>query len=420
MHRTVLVLAAWSIAVAGAAQSSLPTEEVFRRFSDRVVKIEIQESGSAAKSSMGSGFFVSPDGHLVTNYHVVADVVREPERYLARIVDAADEEVPVEVLAIDVAHDLAVVKASRPTPSHFSLAPIEVDQGARLYSLGHPLDLGLNIVEGTYNGFLRHALDERINFTGSINSGMSGGPAINSEGRVAGVNVASYGEQVSFLVPVKSAVALLGEVLEPGFSRPESFDETVRAQALAWQESFVSTLLEGRAESVVLGGVSLPTEPAPFFNCWADAYREDDVPYESVDHSCSTDDYLYLSDDLISGQVWFYHRLVTTDELNRFQFDALRTDEFHRTYHGLSGGENDVTEFRCHTDTVSESGLPLKAVLCIRGYVDLDGLYDLVLKGAVLGDAFTGVETLLVASGVSFDNAKAVAEWYLRHITWAE
>lgn len=385
-----------------------------------MVKIEIQESGSAAKASLGSGFFVSESGHLITNYHVVAEVVREPERYVARFLDAAEEEVAVEVLAVDVAHDLAVVKADRATPSYFALGLVDAAQGVRIYSLGHPLDLGLNIVEGTYNGFLKHAFDERINFTGSINSGMSGGPAINGDGLVVGINVASYGEQVSFLVPVRWAERLLSRTREPGFERPISFDDDVLTQLVARQDTFIAKLVEQPPATVVLGGVALPTQPAPFFNCWADAYREDDVPYEAVDHSCSTDDYVYLSDELVSGQLWFYHRLLTTEKLNRFQFDALRTDELHQTYHGLSGGENDVTEFRCHTDTVSESGPAFKAIVCLRGYRDLEGLYDLVLKAAVIGTPRTGVETIVVASGVSFDNARTVAEWYLRHITWDE
>jgi S1-C subfamily serine protease len=206
----------------GAAPLQVPpTEEVFRSFSDRVVKIEVQETGSAAKASIGSGFFVSPAGHLVTNYHVVAEVVQHPDRYRPGLSLGDEEETnPVEILNVDVAHDLAIVKSGTPPERYFSLQEVEAPQGVRLYSLGHPLDLGLNIVEGTYNGFLKHALDQRIHFTGSLNPGMSGGPAITSEGRVVGVNVATAGEQVSFLVPVKWAALLLQETLSPGFQPP--------------------------------------------------------------------------------------------------------------------------------------------------------------------------------------------------------
>jgi len=420
MRVTLLTLVAFAWAVSTMAQGPLPTEEVFRQFSDRVVKIEIQEIGSAAKASIGSGFMVSDRGHLVTNYHVVAKVVNQPERYDARYIGADDEEVPVVVLAVDVAHDLAVVKADRATPSYFALAPVDTPQGLRIYSLGHPLDLGLNIVEGTYNGFLKHAFDKRINFTGSLNPGMSGGPAITADGLVAGINVASSGEQVSFLVPVQWAIELYQATQSGSFERPESFLDIVRDQIVARQEELVATLIARPAESVDLGGVSVPTEPATYFNCWADAYREDDVPYETVDHSCSTDDYIFLSDELVSGQLWFYHRSLESDELNRFQFASLFTSEFHQTYHGLGGGENEVTEFRCHADTVARSELRLKTIFCLRGYRKLEGLYDVVLKAATIGRPVSGLETVLVASGVTFENARALSEWYLEQISWAE
>ena len=52
-------------------ESSAFTSTVFRRYADRVVRIQVVESGSAAKASVGSGFFVTSRGHIVTNYHVV-------------------------------------------------------------------------------------------------------------------------------------------------------------------------------------------------------------------------------------------------------------------------------------------------------------------------------------------------------------
>jgi serine protease Do len=410
-----------SLGAVALQSSPTPTEDVFRRFSDRVVKIEVQESGSAAKASIGSGFFVSADGHLITNYHVVSDVVRHPDRYRARLVLDEDEEgTPLEVLNVDVAHDLAVARVSRQTPSFFTLAPSETPQGLRLYSMGHPLDLGLNIVEGTYNGFLKHALDQRIHFTGSLNPGMSGGPAITGNGKVVGVNVATAGEQVSFLVPVKWALSLLDETRAPGFHLETSLLQVVRRQIFEYQERFVSELVSTPPPRVNLGGFELPTRPAPYFNCWADSYREEGRTYETLDHQCSTDDYIFVSDELASGQIWFYHRLLKSDELNRFQFSNLYTADFRTTYHGMEGSESEVTPFRCNTDTIRAGGLTFKAVFCLRRYKKLDALYDLVFKAAVVGKPLVGLETALMASGVSYENAEALVSWYMDAVSWSE
>ncbi len=402
------------------AQSNLPTEDVFSRFSNRVVKIEVQETGSKAKASIGSGFFVSGDGHLVTNYHVISQVVQHPDRYGASYFDGNDVPIPVEVLDVDVAHDLAVVKADTVSPAFFQLEPVDAPQGLRLYSMGHPLDLGLNIVEGTYNGFLTHALDERINFTGSLNPGMSGGPAITADGRVIGINVSTAGEQVSFLVPIKWAMTLSAHTGMPGFERASSLLSTVRDQIFEYQKHYVSVLLASSPPTVQLGSFVLPTEPAAFFDCWADAYREDSATYETVDHQCSTDDYIFVSDELVSGQLWFYHRLLTSEELNRFQFASLYTSDFQQTYHGMGGSESELTRFRCHTDTVRQNELTFKTVFCLRGYRKLESLYDLVFKAAVVGHPHTGLETALMASGVSYDNAEALVRWYMDTISWSE
>src|SRR5262249_45820221 len=162
----------WSAArsrpVAAQDQPST-TPTVFSRYGDRVVKIEVVESGSGAKAHLGSGFYVSDSGHIVTNYHVVADVVNNPERYRAKLVDPAHPAASVAVLTIDVVHDLAILRADVRPERFFDLKSATVKQGDRLYSLGHPNDLGLSIVEGTYNGLLQHTLYPKLHFTGSLN-----------------------------------------------------------------------------------------------------------------------------------------------------------------------------------------------------------------------------------------------------------
>lgn len=396
------------------------TEEVFERFSDRVVKIEVQETGSAAKAAIGSGFFVSEKGHLITNYHVVSALVQKPDRYRAKAVKDDDDERALKLLSIDVIHDLAILEAEGYDGPFFDLGRVEPPQGLRLFSMGHPLDLGLNIVEGTYNGFLKHALDQRINFTGSLNPGMSGGPAITADGEVVGVNVASAGEQVSFLVPVKWSIELYEATVMEDFEPPDSFLSLLREQVVEWQQRQMSALVEEPPSTVELGDFVLLTKPAPHFNCWADADRQDNAPYEIVDHQCSNDDYIYISQELISGRIWFYHRLLSSDKLNRFQFSSLYTNDFQQTYHGLRGSENEVTPFRCHIGTVHQSGLIFKTVLCLRRYRKLDGIYDAVFKAAVLGRPLTGLETALFLSGFNYENVEGMVRWYMDSVSCKE
>jgi S1-C subfamily serine protease len=418
--------------IAGTARAQprgTVTPEVFRRFSAQVVKIHVIETGSAAKAELGSGFFVSTAGHLVTNFHVISKLVHAPERYRAEMVQSSGEKRPVEVAAVDVVHDLAILRSDASPARPFSIAPVDIRQGERLYSLGHPNDLGLSIVEGTFNGLMQHTLYPKLHFTGSINPGMSGGPTISEDGRVVGVNVSTAGNQVSFLVPIERAADLLSRALNGGtLATPDSgeggtqkdFLAEISGQIRAYQDVYLARMFTGSAPTVTLGQFVLPTEPAPFFKCWADANRDPETPYQVVDHQCSTDDYVYLSSDQSTGIVELDHRLLTTDELNPLRFYALYTSTFHEEVDGTYGSEEEVTPFRCETNTVRHQARKLRAVLCVRRYKKLDGLYDAVLRVAALGSSRAGLVTTLTLSGVSFANAQRITRRFLESISWRE
>ena len=412
-------MTAWfALCVLAVAQDrDAATADVFRRYSNHVVKIEVAERGSGAKSELGSAFFVTSRGHLLTNYHVIAKLIHDPERYRAQLVDAAGVRDSVTVLAVDVVHDLAVLTSPRRTP-FFTLGSTRLAQGRRLFALGHPRDLGLAIVEGTYNGRLQHTLYERIHFTGSLNPGMSGGPAITGAGVVAGVNVATAGNQVSFLVPVERAAALVARATARGYERPSELLAEVGRQIRAYQDAYVQSLFADSVPTVALGAYRVPTQPAAFFRCWADADRDEDASFEAVEHLCSTDDFIYITRDHSSGLVEFDHRLITSDKLNRYQFAALYTAQYRSEDVKLVGGEDEVTGFRCRTEDVANGELTFKTAFCVRRYRKFAGLYDAVLRAAALGRSGTGLVTTLTLSGVSFENALLLTRRYLGSITW--
>lgn len=403
-----------------AQESGAVTSGVFRRFGDYVVKIQVVETGSAAKASLGSGFYVSDRGHVVTNYHVISKLVHEPARYRAELIDTKGASRAVRILAVDVVHDLAVLGTDAHPDRYFTLEPVQVAQGTRLYSLGHPNDLGLSIVEGTYNGLLQHTLYPKIHFTGSINHGMSGGPTLTESGRVIGINVSTAGNQVSFLVPAERAASLLARATAPGYTVPKSLLGEIGRQIIAYQDVYLARLFADSTPSVMLGKYSLPTQPAPFFKCWGDATRNKDLPYEIVTHRCSTDDYVYITSDQSSGVIDVSHRLVSSAELNPVRFFALYSKWFEGGTDDMDGSEEDVTSFRCESRNVAHRGLVLRAALCIRRYRKLPGLYDAVLKAATLGHTGTGVLTTLSLSGVSFANAQALSRRYLESLAWHE
>lgn len=393
--------------------SQAETQQVFSRYQDRIVQVRILESSSGSKAGVGSGFVASANGLIVTNYHVISDLVHKPEQYRGEVLTAGGRVASLRLINFDVAHDLALVATDIQFPTHFSLAAGRLEIGQRVYSIGTPHDLGFTIVEGTYNGLLEHSLYEKIHFTGSINPGMSGGPALLPDGRVVGVNVATAGNQVSFLVPANYVLALLGRTKKIEALDRDAAHATLRAQLMANQARYMETLLAAPLATASLGGYRVPARVAPFLRCWGDANRAPENAFEQISQQCSSEDDIYLSRGQQTGIVHFQHDYYTGKNINRFRFYSLYQAQFNAPYTRVPATREDVSRFACHTDFVSHNGLSLKAALCLRRYKNLPGLYDAVLRAATINENTRGVQTTLMLAGVTADNARLFARRYL-------
>ena len=415
--------AAPAAAAPPAAELSPATHELFDRLRPRVAQVRIIEGGSGSKSSIGTAFFVSPEGHALTNYHVVADVVRRPAGYAAQLVRDGGEPEPVAVLAVDVVHDLAVVKVARRAEEHFTLRAAPPPHGARLYAMGNPHDLGTTIVEGTYNGLVTDALYARIHFTGAINPGMSGGPCVSSDGQVVGVNVATAGNELGFLVPAGQAAALLERAR--ALAAPptaEALRASVGAQLHENQERVAARLLGGAPPAQALGEARAAGRWAPFLKCWGDTPRDGERPYTVTRYSCAAEEDIFLSGQHRTGAVRYQHRWARAQRLGAVRFAALQQSLYEENDDGPEAGEGDVTAFSCTQDFVrgaAEGGARLRAALCLRAYKDFPGLYDVTVHAATLEAGDRGLVSTFSASGFSAANARALARRFLESITWS-
>ena len=394
------------------------TEDVFRRFQDRLVQVRILEASAGSQAAVGSGFFATSSGLIVTNYHVIADLIQHPARYRGEVLTADGQRARLTLVDFDVIHDLALVATELPPHHWFELQQGAIPIGMRAFSIGTPLDLGFTIVEGTYNGLLEHSLYEKIHFTGAINPGMSGGPTVLSDGRVVGVNVATAGNQVSFLVPAMYVRALLQRThgvqpMSATVAQTHLRDQLLANQAAYMQRLIASPLLEMR-----LGNYQMPGKIAPFIKCWGDSNPDPEQHYDAVLQQCSSEDDIYISRSQTTGIVHFQHQWLAARGLNRFRFYSLYQDQFNNNYPGMPASQEDVTKFECHTDFVQSHDVHLKAVLCLRRLKRLPGLYDAVLKAATLNENHRGVQTTLVLAGVSMDNAFAFSQHYLDSFQW--
>lgn len=401
-----------------AAPAFAATEDVFERYQNSIVQVRILEASSSAKAGVGSGFVASGDGLIVTNYHVVSDLILHPSQYRGEILTGDNRLGKLQLIDFDAIHDLALVRTDVPLAPPLALVTRDLPIGTRVFSVGTPLDLGFTIVEGTYNGLLKQSLYEKIHFTGSINPGMSGGPAMLADGRVVGVNVATAGNQVSFLVPARHVDDLLRRHDKAQSRDVAQLLAKLRAQLRDNQDAYLQALLRKPLATAKLGPYDVPARIAPFIKCWGDIQNPPENRFDLVMQQCSSEDNLFLSRNQESGVVHFEHRLITGHGLNRIRFYGVYQEQFNTDYPAVHATEDDVTRYACHTDFVKANGLTFKAVLCLRGYRRLNGLYDAVLKAATLNENHRGIQTTLVLAGVSRENALQFTQRYLESFRW--
>ncbi len=415
------------LAAGAPAQNEDQNSALFARQKSGLVVIEVADRTSGNKNVIGSGFLVDAGaGLFATNYHVVSEYVLHPERFVLRFKSGKEGGGDLEVAALDVIHDLALVRAAPDAlPAgawQFALADALPAQGAPVLAMGNPYDIGISVVPGTYNGLIEKQYRRHIHFTGALNPGMSGGPAVNAAGAVIGVNVAGAGNSVSFLVPGEYLVALLAgwaddeeAVLDPAAWRERIVEDIKRHQS-----GMLDDLLAGDWSGSEFGPLLIPTAVRPYVDCSGGTTDDDgEERYRAHTSDCGVNDRIFLSRQLDSGMIEIDFGWYESEQYNRFQF--YRMFEDISFFPANQGGKKDLTGFRCQEDIVRFDNLgdvPFKTTLCVREYLDYAGLYDVLFAAKSLLDRPEGVFLHYTLAGVPRDKAEAFHQCFIGAVRW--
>jgi len=405
-------------------QASSAAQKLYSAAKNDLLQIRVLVKNGRTQSSVGSGFMVGQSDLVVTNYHVVSQIALEPEVYVGEFVDTNDQRGTVELLAVDVLHDLAVVRISRRGTGFFQIPEDsaqlpKLNQGQYLYSLGNPLDLGFAISEGAYNGIIGRAFYDQLLFTGSINSGMSGGPNVTPSGALAGVNVAKRtdGELVSFLVPARFVVELLNKVKQQK-SIPSNFNEEVGRQLIVHQNLMLDKLLEHPLNNKELGPYLVPVRESEQMRCWGSSNTKEQATYTEDKISCNMESSIYVSGKLQTGHVAISHSFSKSKSLDALRFSIAMSDKFkNQIYAGNK--QSNLTGPACTEEFIKNeqlSQLSMRAVICVRAYRKFAGIYDFRLITYSMDQEKEVLQSLLSAKGVSYDNGLRLTRQFLQMI----
>ncbi len=221
--------------LAGVAEAQIELERrvarVYRTASPAVVNITAETRthewfrGPVTQQGAGSGFVYDERGHIVTNFHVVeaADLLQ---------VTFADGEVrDAELVGADPSNDLAVIRVVEAESSPPPLALGDsgaLEVGRFVIALGHPFGLDQTLTTGVVSGLGRVIeapdrgfIGEIIQTDAAINQGNSGGPLLDLDGRVVGVNSAIVSPTgtsagIGYAIPAATVARVVPELIRSG------------------------------------------------------------------------------------------------------------------------------------------------------------------------------------------------------------
>lgn len=223
-----------------------PFEEFFFRHFGHPGDTNRSQRPTRKFHAQGSGFIVSSEGMVVTNYHVVKDadeitvVMHDGEQYQAQV-KGVDEKTDLALLQIEVDEELAYVEFGNSDQARV---------GDWVLAIGNPFGLGGSATTGIVSARGRDIrsgpLDDFLQIDAPINRGNSGGPLFNAQGEVVGVNTAIFSPNggnvgIGFAIPSNMAKQVVAQLDENGFVER------------GWLGIYIQQMTEDIAESLELG-----------------------------------------------------------------------------------------------------------------------------------------------------------------------
>jgi len=185
--------------------------------------------GPVPQEGQGSGFIIDKEGHILTNYHVIANA-REVEVTLHN-----KKKYKATVIGRDRSHDLAVIQIKAPGVVPATLGDSkQLVVGQKVFAIGNPFGLSGTMTRGIISSLrpIRTPegaeIEEAIQTDAAINPGNSGGPLLNSRGEVIGINsmIATGGSNqsagIGFAIPINAAKAVINDLITIGRVRRPS------------------------------------------------------------------------------------------------------------------------------------------------------------------------------------------------------
>ena len=219
--------------VAPVLSDALPAAQIYAQACEQVVGITTKVTtqnffGMTTSSAVsGSGFIISQDGNIITNYHVIEYADKQKQPITVMLHDGTKYE--ATIVGTEESNDIAVLKIEATGLNAASIGDSDaISVGETVYAVGNPLgELEFSMSTGHVSALDRVITtqeSESVNMfqvDAAVNPGNSGGPVYNTRGEVIGVVTAKYSdtgvEGIGFAIPINDAVSIANDLVTKGY-----------------------------------------------------------------------------------------------------------------------------------------------------------------------------------------------------------
>jgi serine protease Do len=416
-----------ALCVLAAPQIMVPPDGgAYARLKPSLFTIEIHSGNREAKSSLGSGYLVSSDGLIATNYHVVESFIKDPIRNQLRARREASE-FPLALVQFDLVNDIALVRSAEAASAGkpLALAATPPSIGERIISFGNPEGLGMSLIEGNANGFATKGVVPRLLLSMPLNSGMSGGPILNSRDEVVGTNVSVQwmSNSLSFGVPVQALRDLL--------SRPplEITKDALQAETNRQIDAFekktafaLTSALDARAAgpALVVGGAR--SRPLPeAFACWDNRQEFDREGVVKSQYGCDLQftPALDTVGAIASVQIQIEHFTSARSSYGFYGYLPVHAQS-HQEVQPRAPGDPDLGPPECVSNRVRIGAETWKTTTCAVAFKASPGFFDIDVVATSLSRPREAIFVGLDFRGFRMKSALDLTKRFIENITWGD
>lgn len=379
-----------------------------------LIDIDTSLTRIQGKVSHASGFVAGKRNWVVTNAHTVDPSIVRPEEYQVKIVGATGQRLSSRVIAMDIANDLALLETGLPLKAEpLTLAEQIPPPSETVYAMGSTSADRYSATPGQIQGIDPGTNGQALRFHGVIRPGMSGGPVLNAQGQVVGVNrsaLSSRPEQ-GFLVALGPLRQLLDRASAAPYTNHTAMQEDLGRQQRAMAAKLVSDMVNPFSKMQSLGPFRVHTI---YPDCSGTRLAEPEERFKVYRISCSIDwraneKYAFGIPALLMRHYWVsntnFHAVETSLAVNHL-LEILRSANAEST--------EVAKAWECRRSRVkNRHGLLLDLHACRRSLDTQPGIYDHRLRAAAQVRGADALVSMLDIQGSDTQNAMKMAETWL-------